>query len=327
MGNGKYSNSIKTKILGIVFLSVFIVIAILGYLSFSFSRMRLTSMISDSIRGVAATTASFIKTDDILLIRLYSDGIRERYMSTSSPPYARIYEKMGETGQLAGQDKLNEAISAYVKNKDLLTNIKKLNNIDSPINIYVADNGALRLILTTENLVLTSVSYALRPEADKALSTGLAESTGVYHDKDGTWISAYAPVPAVYSDKDKILVEINCKIDSYIGRLRKELGLIILVCLAGFLIATLIAYRLVTALVYAIKRLDAAASELENENYHTPIDVKSDDEVGHLAHTFEKLRSSIANKISELKLSIIREKKAHLESVVALTNAIEERDP
>ena len=115
MGNGKYSNSIKTKILGIVFLSVFIVIAILGYLSFSFSRMRLTSMISDSIRGVAATTASFIKTDDILLIRLYSDGIRERYMSTSSPPYARIYEKMGD-------------------NKKALTVYKELYNIE-PNNI------------------------------------------------------------------------------------------------------------------------------------------------------------------------------------------------
>ena len=39
---------------------------------------------------------SFIKPEDILLIRLYSDKIKERYMSTSSVTFSHIYEKMGE---------------------------------------------------------------------------------------------------------------------------------------------------------------------------------------------------------------------------------------
>ncbi|MDP3791469.1 MAG: HD-GYP domain-containing protein [Candidatus Omnitrophota bacterium] len=327
MENKAYKKSIKTEILSIVLLSVFIITAILGYLSFTFSKTRLNSMLSDSVKGIAATTASFIKPEDILLIRLYSDKIKERYMSTSSVTFSHIYEKMGEAAQPSAPDRLNDAIAAYIKYKDLLTNIKKMNKIDSPINVYVADNQELNLILTTENILLANAVYNLRPESKKALSENFAQSTGVYRDKDGTWISAYAPVPSVYSVRDKILVEINYKIDSYIARLRKELGIIVLICLAGFLITALMGYKLVTALVSAIQKLDKAAHELENENYYTPIDVKSDDEVGHLADTFEKLRVSIGEKIDELKLSIVREKRAHLESVVALTNAIEMRDP
>lgn len=322
-----YKKSLKVKILGIVILSVFIITAILGYLSFNFSKARFASMLSDSIKGIAATTASFIKPEDMLLIRLYSDKIREKYMSTSSVTFSHIYEKMGEGEQSVAQDRSNEAAAVYTKYKDLLKNIKKMNRIDSPVNIYVADKGGLRLMLTTEDTLPTDAVYSLRPESANALARNSAQSTNVYRDKDGIWISAYAPVPSVYSDRDKMLVEINYKIDSYIARLRGELAIIILVCLAGFLITASMGYKLVTKLVSAIQRLDNAAHELENENYHTPINIKSDDEVGHLADTFEKLRVSIGDKIDELKISIVREKKAHLESVVALTNAIEMRDP
>jgi len=324
-----YKKSLKVEILSIVFLSVFTITAILGYLSFTFSKARLASMISDSAKGIAATTASFIKPEDILLIRLYFDKIKEQYVSTSSATLFHIYDKMGAPEQPAARDRLNEAATLHVKYRDLLANIKKMNNIDGPINIYFVDNDnkELRLMLTTEDILMTDAAYKLRPESEKAASENSAQSTGIYHDKDGTWISAYAPVPSVYSDRDKMLIEINCKVDSYIAMLRKELGIIILVCIAGFLITALMGYKLVTTLVFAIQKLDKAASELENENYYTPIDIKSDDEVGHLAGTFEKLRVSIGEKIDELKLSIVREKRAHLESVVALTNAIEMRDP
>ncbi|MCX5668173.1 MAG: HD domain-containing protein, partial [Candidatus Omnitrophica bacterium] len=253
--------------------------------------------------------------------------IKERYMATSSATLSHLYDKMGEDKERMPGDRLNEAIGAYVKYKDLLTSIKKMNNIDTPIHIYIAEKNGLRMMLTTDNIFLTGAVYGMKTEASNALSTGLPQSTGIYRDKDGVWISAYAPVPAVYSEKDKMLVEINYSIGSYINRLHKEMGIILSICLLGFLGAAFISHRLVTAVVYAIKRLDEAARGLERENYNTPVNVKSDDEIGHLADTFEKLRLSIRGKIDELKLAIVREKRAHLESIVALTNAIEMRDP
>jgi putative nucleotidyltransferase with HDIG domain len=320
-----YRRSIKYKILNIVLLSVFLITAVLGYLSYDFSKRRLISMLSESIRGIASTTASFIKPEEILLVLLYSDGIKQRYMAVSSLTFSHIYEKM-ESAPKASDDRLNEAIGNYTKYKDLLSNIKKMNKIDTPINIYVADQNRLKLVLTTEDVLMTSANFNSRAEAEKALSTNSPQSTGVYRDRDGAWISAYAPVPAVYSEKDKMLVEINYKIDAYLNRLRRELGIIVLVCIIGFFATAFMGYNLVIALVSAIQKLNEAAKELERENYNMPVDIKSDDEIGHLAGTFEKLRISIREKIDELKLAIVGEKKAHLESIVALTNAIEMRD-
>ena len=322
-----YKKSIKTKILGIVLLSIFIITALLGYLSYDFSKRRLTSMLSESIRGIAATTASFIKAEDILLVLLYSDKIKEKYMSMSSVTFSHIYEKMEGGQKNVQEDRFNEAMGVCVKYKDILTNIKRMNMIDTPINIYAMGKNGLSLVLTTENTILTGANYNLRPESEKAIFTNLAQSTGIYTDKDGVWISAYAPIPSVYSEKDKMLVEISYKIDAYIYRLRKELGIIILVCLIGFLVTAFMSYKLVSALVSDVQKLDKAAKEFEEERYDVPVDIKSDDEIGHLADTFEKLRVSIGEKIDELKLAIVREKRAHLESIVALTNAIEMRDP
>ncbi|MDP2928719.1 MAG: HD domain-containing protein [Candidatus Omnitrophota bacterium] len=322
-----YRKSIRSKILGIVLLSVFIITAVLGYLSSDFSKRRLTSMLSESIRGIAGTTASFIKPEDILLILLYSDRIKERYMLTSSATFSHLYEKMeGDKEKIPG-DRLNEAMGLYVKYKDLLTKIKKMNNIDAPLNIYVIENNSPRMALSTEGVSLTGTNYNLRPEALGAISTDAPRSTDIYRDKDGTWISAYAPVPSVYSKNEKMLVEINYKIDSYINKLRGELGIILAVCIIGFILTAFIGYKLVMALVSAIQKLEMCARELEKENYDIPINIKSDDEIGHLADTFEKLRMSIRGKIDELKLAIVREKRAHLESVAVLTNAIEMRDP
>ena len=160
-----------------------------------------------------------------------------------------------------------------------------------------------------------------------AISANAPQSTDIYRDKDGMWISAYAPVPSVYSKNEKMLVEINYKIDSYVNKLRGELGIILGVCIIGFILTAFIGYRLVMALVSDIQKLEICAKELEKENYDIPIDIKSDDEIGHLAGTFEKLRMFIRGKIDELKLAIVREKRAHLESVSVLTNAIEMRDP
>ena len=322
-----YRKSIAAKILGIVLLSVFIITAVLGYLSSDFSKRRLTSMLSESIRGIAGTTASFIKPEDILLISLCSDRIKEQYELTSSATFSHLYEKMGEGKEKTSGNRLNEAMGLYVKYKDLLTKIKKMNNIDAPVNIYAIQNNDLRMVLTTEGVSLIGASYNPRPEALMAISTGVPQSTGIYRDKDNMWISAYAPVPSVYVESEKMLVEINYKIDFYINKLRRELGIILMVCIIGFVLTAFIGYRLVMALVSDIQKLEICAKELEKENYDISVNIKSGDEIGHLADAFEKLRISIRGKIGELKLAIVREKRAHLESVVALTNAIEMRDP
>ncbi len=319
--------SIKTKILAIVLLSVLIITIALGYLSLEFSKNRLVSMLGDSIKGIATTVAVFIQEKDIALIIENLEKIKEKFKADSSELFSHIYEKKREDSVETEDPSLNNAMRVYHRYTKLLSDIKAMNKIDSPMNVYMASGNRLRLVLTGEDIMLAGSIYEMRPEAEAALSTGMPQSTGIYVDKDGTWISAYAPVPSLESGRDRSIVEVSYKVDSYIDKLRSEFVIILIVCLIVFSCTAFISYKLVTALVVAIKKLDELAKELENERYDMVIDVKSDDEIGHLSKTFEGLRVSIKNKIDELKLSLVREKKAHLESIVALTNAMEMRDP
>jgi HD-GYP domain-containing protein (c-di-GMP phosphodiesterase class II) len=315
--------SIKTKILGIILLSVFLITTILGIMTFEFSKARLVAMLGGSIKSIASTIASFIDPEDLSLIMSKSEKINERRLATSSAVYSHVYGKQVEMGEIAPDPGLEKAINAYLKYTKLLADIKRSNKIDSPLNVYIVDNNRLRHVLTSDPVILTGAFYTMRPEAKEAFSTGMPQCTRIYKDKDGTWISAYATIPGSSIG----MIEINYKINSYLAMLNRELWIIILICFIGFFAAAFISYKLVAPLVSDIQALDEAVFELEEGRYHTPIKTMSDDEIGHLANTFETLRLSIRSKIDELKLSLAREKRAHMESIIALTNAIETRDP
>ena len=283
-------------------------------------------MLGDSSKAIAATAANFISADDIALIRKNIAGLKESHLAAASPEFSHVYEKMDES-EKAGGATLNLAIEKYLKYMKLLANVKEVNNISSPINIYVKDKNRLRLILSSDRTLLLDVPYSMRPEAENAFSSNSPQSTKVYKDKDGMWISAFAPISSPASPSAQAIIGIDNKIDLYLARLKSELLMIIMVCLLGFLGAAALGYELVNNLSAAIKKLNIMAGELERENYNIRVEVKSENEIGHLAETFEKMRLSIRKKIDELKLSIIKEKRAHLESIIALTNAMEVRDP
>ena len=314
-------NSIKFKILGIILLCLFLITAALGCFSFQFSKTRILMMLGDSIKGVANAIASFASPEDISFILENSEKLKR----DTEAGYVPLQEPQPSLD--LSNPPFTDPRAIYGRYSTILRNIQAANNIDSPINIYVALNNRLLMAVTSEPAFLTGTTYIMRPEARNVLKSGTAEATGIYKDKDGTWISAYAPGGYLASNDKRIIVEINYKIDSYIRVLHQELAIIIAICSIGFLIVAFISYYLVTALVAAIKKLDEAISNLEKERYDKPIDIRTDDEIGHLARAFELLRLSIKKKIDELRMSLTREKKAHLESVVALTNAIEERDP
>ncbi len=317
--------SIKVEIFGIVFLSIFLISLVLGYLSFSFSKSRLVSMLGDSIRGIAVTTANFVSGQDLILIKQNIDLIREKHAAATSPAFSHVYEKMEDPQKIQAYA-LNLALVSYNKYLDILANVQKMNKIESPISIFIKDKNRLRLLLSSDRRFLYDAQYTIRPEAENAIASSNAKSTGIYKDKDGIWISAYAPIQMPAGSNIEAVIEINNKIDVYIKKLWRELITIILVCLIGIIGTSFLSYQLVDRLAVTVKRLNDLASELENEHYDIKIDIESEDEIGHLAQTFEKLRISIRRKIEELRLSLFKEKKAHLESIIALTNAMEVRD-
>jgi len=322
-------NSIKFKILSIVLFALFLLTFTLGYFSFQFSKNRIISMLGDSLTGISSAIASFISVEDVYFILKNSEKIKGTDMSEYNRPKGldllspRTLDEKPEPPK--PPDESPRAM--YDRYSAILQRTKKLNSIDSSINVFIASRNSFWTALTSEPICLVGATYVMRPEAKEALLSGLTQATGIYEDKDGTWISAYAPGGYILLEDKRVVVEVNYRINSYINMLRQELVIIVIICVVGYLMVAFISYQLVTALVFAIKKLDEAIVDLEKERYDKPIDIRTNDEIGHLATAFELLRVSIKKKIDELRLSLKREKKAHLESVMALTNAIEERDP
>ena len=280
-------------------------------------------MLGESIKGIAVTTANFINPEEIAAIVNTAERKRAKYSPEEERLFSRISEKTLDAMAGTNQKISSQGIEIYNKYSQLLSNIKAMNRIDGPINAYLKDGKHFKIVLASDKAVLIGARYDIMPEAQIALSTHSAQSTAVYKDKDGAWISAYAPM----SSDLPVVIEISYKIDSYLKKLHKEIVSILTTCLIVFFGTLLISYRLVNRSVSAIKQLNVMATDLERGHYDVVIDVRSDDEIGHLSRAFENLRVSIKRKIDELRLSLAREKKAHIESIIALMNAVGLKDP
>jgi len=318
--------SLKTEIISILFLSILFITAVLGYISFHFSKIRLISMLGESSRGIASTAANFINAEDLLVIYDNINGIKEKDLALSSPAFSDVYGKMDEA-QKTSSNTLDLAVSKYLEYASLLYKVREINHVQGPVNIYMKNGNRLVLIESSDRSIALGTVYPIRKEAEKTINDDSPNSSGIYKDKDGTWISSYAPIALPANSEKQAIFEVNYKIDMYLERLQQELSTIILLCLFGLLGALSLGYQLVDTLASNIKKLDGVASDLDKENYNIKIEIDAQDEIGHLAATFEGLRLSIRKKMDQLRMSLIQEKRAHLESIIALTNAIELRDP
>jgi HD-GYP domain-containing protein (c-di-GMP phosphodiesterase class II) len=81
-------------------------------------------------------------------------------------------------------------------------------------------------------------------------------------------------------------------------------------------------------IVESINILNSTAIKIKKGDYETPIkDIRTHDEIEHLSKTMEHMRLSLREYIKKLKFAIEQEKKAHLESIKTLSEAIAIREP
>ena len=88
--------------------------------------------------------------------------------------------------------------------------------------------------------------------------------------------------------------------------------------LAGIALTILLAYRFSTALTQPIKDLISVSSEISQGCYLKRVNIKSDDELGELAETFNKMTEKLQNTIMD-----ITDKNLKLDSIInSLTDAV-----
>jgi len=241
-------------------------------------------------------------------------------------------EKIAKTAVLSIDARaLNSIRSAkdfsYDTIRRYLLDVKSYNEINTPIYILKKTSKTrAALLITTEPGAMFGTTYRMNPTLKHLLNTGKSGFSSIYTDKNGTWISAYAPVKDQKGTMAGML-ELNYHIGQYIEQLRYRLLKIVLLCILGLSIGTFLGIPLLKPILHSINTLGIAASEMEKGNYDYEIKVASSDEIGLLAYAFERMRKGIKGYTEQLKKAWLDEKKTHIESVKALSEAIAIREP
>lgn len=289
--NKRPSFPLSTKIIIIVLVSVLCSTIFIGVFIYRLNEAELISSLKDSLEGIAVTASLIINGE-----------MHNAIVSADSDTYRDM--------QL------------------FLRAIKEANGIKAPICTFKkgTDRNKLECVITTEPVNLMGTKYRMPDEADQVFKKSTVDSTGLYQTKTGIWVSAYAPIKDI---KNKVVAVL--KVQRYAGYIQKallkRLFSLILFCAIAFSIGSILSIFLIKQVTTGIRNLDGAVLSLERGNYDTNIEAPTNDEIGHLAQTFNNMRLSLKKSVEELKGMWLKEKKAHLESILTLSKAIEIRDP
>jgi len=289
MENQRIKLNLASKIFLLIAIAVLISIFSIGSLSYFTLKKNLQEGLSKSLEHIAITAAVMIDGDS-----------HERIASMKDRDYLQI--------------------------QSILRRVKDSNQITSPLYTLRRSGREAEFIISTDYGSLLGGKYPLRREMLRALAGDGSSSTGIYEDKNGRWMSAYAPIKNS-SGKVVAILEVDHHADFIVAQLRNRLFMIMSLCLLVLIISLLVSIPLVKTITSSIMKLDEVAHRLEKWDYNYPVKISSGDEVEYLAKTFEQMRSSLKKHIAELKETWLREKKSHLDSIIALSKAIEIRDP
>ncbi|MDD4202752.1 MAG: HD domain-containing protein, partial [Candidatus Omnitrophica bacterium] len=230
-----------------------------------------------------------------------------------------IYNKLGD---------IYDSENFKILIKEYLIEVKEENDITEPFYLLKRKSkNKVSIIVTTDRGNISGGEYLINSALEATFDKKKATFSSIYKDKNGMWISAYAPIRDAKGDVLYVL-EINREISYYLALVRTKAFQIVLVCFLGCVIGMFLGSLFLRPILESIGFLSAAARKIKKGDYESPIqEVNTRDEIEHLAVTMEHMRRSLKEYISKLKTSIEEEKKAHLESIKTLSEAIAIREP
>lgn len=95
----------------------------------------------------------------------------------------------------------------------------------------------------------------------------------------------------------------------------------------ALLLACLVGIFFARSLSEPINRLAAASREFARGRLSTRVDVRSRNEIGELAHTFNGMAADIADYIRQLKQALAEKEELFMDTIRALAQAIDAKDP
>jgi signal transduction histidine kinase len=160
-----------------------------------------------------------------------------------------------------------------------------------------ATGGSEFLFLTSAGVIAST----LNERATKVVVANLTHARPMDRVSDG--VTEYARVETPLPDIMGVQLGQLCILRSFDAAQRRISMLytnIILLWLLAVLIGFVLTYLLARRIVEPVKQLDRAAAEVARQNYAIEVEVRSDDEMGRLARTFNNMCLSIRQAREDL---------------------------
>jgi methyl-accepting chemotaxis protein len=246
------------KIMIFTILLVVITAVILIYFSYITSYADLEKAVGERLEAIAATGALMIDGD--------------------------LHDRIKGAG--------DENSEAFIKLKKVLLDIKKRNNLETEVYTLRREGNKIFFAVMTNPKPYIGQEYEIREEMLPALNQEKSSRTKIYKNKNGTWLTAYAPI---YDSGGHIsaVLGVDTRLTTFQQQLREKvrrLAIISIIILGlGIVLGFLLSRRLVKNLGY----LTEVTRKISTGMMDRSIKVESRDEVGELAESLERMRVSL----------------------------------
>lgn len=274
----KIKNSIAAKI---SFLSVMLVLCAIGItsvLTYQQDKREMREFVSRNLLTNVRGGAGMVDGDEYERLTLHPE--------TSSTAFKNINKLLARIGT---SSELSEDIyTIFFKEGQAFVFIRPFGEISMPLeDTFIKKSKASALFMATRKSSLV-VPVATNPAMLRAYEEGAALFTDIY-EKDGQkWLSAYAPIT---NSKGKIvgLLAIDYPVRLLDKRAQKKLYWIGFYADIGFLVALFLSLLLARTITNPLKKVVEGTRRIQRGEYEPIPEVKSSDEVGLVASSFNQM--------------------------------------
>lgn len=230
---------------------------------------------------------------DYLFYRnLRRDKIAEqsRHLQHIAATAATVLGVSGRPSAPATEIQASMALQAWLRT------LQQANELEQPIDLFYWQDGALVPAFPDRPPV-----HKLRPEAQEVLRRQEPLATDVYTDRQGTWISAYAPLRAAEGAVVG-LVAVHTRADRMNMLIIDHFKLLFLeVTLTGLFIIAFFSLILRYFVTRPLGQLLEGVRAMARRDYNYPIPTTANDELGALARAFVRTRETLQHYVAELE--------------------------
>src|SRR5262245_4700479 len=164
---------------------------------------------------------------------------------------------------------------------------------------YDGGRQQARIVASSAEAAQSPGTYRVPPELRQifgwTVDDGVARATGIYRDERGTWITAFAPVPAPDGHAAGILV-VDYPVEIYLDRLHELRRAVVQGALAGGVMSLVVGLLFARHLTRPLAALTRGVARVAGGDLSETLAVRSRDEIGRLTDAFNEMITGLRQR-------------------------------